>query len=374
MTSTELATTPAGAVANQPTTDLTIRSDQSDFTPIQRAALAQLGVEEASDDDVKVFFHQCRTTGLDPFRKQIYMIGRRTKVKEWNPNTRQQEEKWVMKQTIQIGIDGYRLACRRIANALGIKVETDGPYWHDGDQWRDVWLDPTSPPRAAKFTITRDGETYTATANYAEYVQTYNTQQGPKPNSMWAKMPANQLAKCAEAAARRQAFPDQFSGVVFEDAAQHNVIDGEVMAEPKPTKKGASGVNGVAAALGVTQVPAEQPDTPVDVEQAPADSIPDTAAPPSNTPSKDALKTLNGLFERAGIGWRSTEDKAKKKTVIETLIGRTMEDAASLTADEVAHVTEQLEQVATEGANSGTGDQLLVDTITQILAEKAAEQ
>lgn len=366
MTSTDLATTTTGAIATQPQTELTIRSDQSDFTPIQRAALAQLGVEEASDDDVKVFFHQCRTTGLDPFRKQIYMIGRRTKVKEWNPNTRQQEEKWVMKQTIQIGIDGYRLACRRIANALGIRIETDGPFWHDGEQWRDVWLDPTTPPRAAKFTITRDGESYTAIANYAEYVQTYNTQQGPKPNSMWAKMPANQLAKCAEAAARRQAFPDQFSGVVFEDAAQHNVIDAEVLPEP-PKKAGTRGTAGVAAALGVTRSPAAE----TEPEEAPADDTPesDTAAP-----SKESWKTLSALFDRAGIGGRSNADKAKKKTIIETLISRQVEDDIPLTADEVAHVIDQLEQLIAEGENSGSGDEMLIATVGDILAEKAAAE
>ncbi|AOE44077.1 RecT-like ssDNA binding protein [Gordonia phage Blino] len=365
MTSTEIATT-GGAVATQPTTELTIRSDQSEFTPIQRAALAQLGVEEASDDDVKVFFHQAKRTGLDPFAKQIYMIGRRTKVKEWNPSTRQQEEKWVMKQTIQIGIDGYRLACRRIANALGIKLEVDGPYWHDGTQWLDVWLDAGNPPKAAKFTVTRDGEKYTAIANYAEYVQTYNTQQGPKPNSMWAKMPANQLAKCAEAAARRQAFPDQFSGVVFEDAA-HTVIDSEVVDEP-PKKDGGRGAAGLAAALGVTdEQPSESSPEPEHSQVVDADTEP--APTSSSSPTAEQGQRVNELFTRAGL----TADDGVGRGIVVAALLPDRDPSTALTADQADHVITTLEQLVTEGENSGTGDQVLIDTVESLITEHDTE-
>ncbi|QAY05793.1 RecT-like ss DNA binding protein [Gordonia phage Vasanti] len=338
MTSTEIATT-GGAVATQPTTELTIRSDQSEFTQIQRAALAQLGVEEASDDDVKVFFHQAKRTGLDPFAKQIYMIGRRTKVKEWNPNTRQQEEKWVMKQTIQIGIDGYRLACRRIANALGLKLEVDGPYWHDGTQWLDVWLDAGNPPKAAKFTVIRDGEKYTAIANYAEYVQTYNSSNGPQPTSMWAKMPANQLAKCAEAAARRQAFPDQFSGVVFEEAA-HTVIDSEVV-EEQPKKEGGRGAAGLAAALGVTD------DEP--------------AAETTTAPTEEQGKRVDELFTLAGV----TDGPSRGRVVTALLPDR--DPSTMLTATQAGHVIDVLEQLANEGKD------VLADTVASILDETTTQ-
>ncbi|AMS03956.1 RecT-like ssDNA annealing protein [Gordonia phage UmaThurman] len=355
MSSTEIATT-GGAVATQPTTELTIRSDQSEFTPIQRAALAQIGVEEASDDDVKVFFHQAKRTGLDPFAKQIYMIGRRTKVKEWNPNTSRQEEKWVMKQTIQIGIDGYRLACRRIANALGIKLEVDGPYWHDGTQWLDVWLDAGNPPKAAKFTVTRDGEKYTAIANYAEYVQTYNSSNGPQPTSMWAKMPANQLAKCAEAAARRQAFPDQFSGVVFEEAA-HTVIDSEVVDEA-PKKEGGRGAAGLAAALGVTdEDPSESTAKPESEQVVDAEVETDTE------PTKEQFKRLNDLFVAAGL---TKDDKNGRRIVAAQLVPDRDPDAP-LTAANVDHIADMLQQLRDQG------EQVLIDTVESLITEHDTE-
>jgi hypothetical protein len=49
-----------------------------------------------------------------------------------------------------------------------------------------------------------------AVAHYDEYVQ---KKQDGNPNTMWAKMPANQLAKCAESLALRRAFPRQLSGL-----------------------------------------------------------------------------------------------------------------------------------------------------------------
>ncbi|MBU8832364.1 hypothetical protein KL858_23275, partial [Mycolicibacterium goodii] len=61
----------------------TIRPDQQTWDENQLAILRALGVEDTTKADVDLFFHYCRTTGLDPFRKQIYMIGRNTKLVEW---------------------------------------------------------------------------------------------------------------------------------------------------------------------------------------------------------------------------------------------------------------------------------------------------
>ncbi|WP_237714275.1 hypothetical protein [Mycobacteroides abscessus] len=67
-------------------TELAIHTGQARFSEAQRAALRQLGIEDATDGDLDVFFHVCQTTGLDPFRKEIYMIGRNTKLTEWLDN------------------------------------------------------------------------------------------------------------------------------------------------------------------------------------------------------------------------------------------------------------------------------------------------
>jgi hypothetical protein len=76
--STALATTNGTALAFNPT------PDQIELIKRQIA----IG---ASDDELALFLHQCRRTGLDPLAKQVYAIKRGGKM------------------TIQTAIDGFRL-------------------------------------------------------------------------------------------------------------------------------------------------------------------------------------------------------------------------------------------------------------------------
>lgn len=225
-------------IAVQAKTELVIAPEQTEFTDVQLAALRHAGVENAPPGDVAVFFHQAKRTGLDPFAKQIYMIGRKTKV----------DNNYQMRYTIQIGIDGYRLNGRRAAAAAGDQLATEGPFWRgETGDWDDVWLDHKTPPLAAKFTIIRNGQPFTGVAMYHEYVQTYfdTDSKTHVPNSMWSKMPANQLAKCAEVAAWRRAYPDDFSGLVYEDTAQ--IIDETGAPVRVRSERGGRGVEALRA-------------------------------------------------------------------------------------------------------------------------------
>ena len=191
---------------------LVLKSDQDTFTGQQMAALQALGVENASQGDLMLFLNQAQRTGLDPFSKQIYMIGRRQKV----------DGQWVMKQTIQVGIDGFRLIARRAADAAHERFSMDDVLWADQKgQWRDMWIWPT-PPLAAKVTIYRGEGKFSAVAAYSEYVGTrYDKATGQQvPNSMWASKPALMLTKCAEALALRKAFPQELSGLYTSDEMQ----------------------------------------------------------------------------------------------------------------------------------------------------------
>lgn len=173
--------------------------------------------ENVTDDEFNVFLEVSARAGLNPFNKQIYIIAR------GSGDNR--------KATIQVAIDGYRLIAERSGEHEGTIKEWCGP---DGE-WKDVWLNDTVPPAAARATVIRNGSKFVHVCTYKEYVQTKagwsaGAEKGSKPDlqvptEMWQKMPANQLAKCAEAGALRMAFPAEMSGIFVdaEEAAMERV-------------------------------------------------------------------------------------------------------------------------------------------------------
>lgn len=197
-------------VAHTHSTDLTITPDQTAFTPTQVAALEHMGVKGAPDEDLAVFFNHVARTGLDPFLKQIYMIGRKTRV---NVGGRWED---AVKYTIQTGIDGYRVIGHRAARETGTKVAVSAPEWmHPSGKWLGAWSKAWGYPVAARVTISRDGERFEAVANFDEYAQTKGRDGGL--NSMWEQRPAGQIAKCAESLAWRLAFPHDLNGIYTTD-------------------------------------------------------------------------------------------------------------------------------------------------------------
>lgn len=207
--------------------ELIISGQQSTFSAPQVAALAHMGVDQAPEGDLQVFFHVCQRTKLDPFARQIYMIGRPERALvngEWRP---------VTKYTIQTGIDGFRLIARRAAHDSHDSLEYEDTLWCGPDgAWRDVWLGDSADLRAAKATVVRGGRRFSHVALFAEYAQ---TKRDGSLTSMWATKGANQLAKCAEAGALRKAFPQDLGGMyvddemdrVATDAAASSVVTGQ---------------------------------------------------------------------------------------------------------------------------------------------------
>ncbi|MCX8648715.1 phage recombination protein Bet, partial [Bifidobacterium sp. B4107] len=194
--------------------DLTITDKQDGFTANQVAALQQMGVQNASQGDLAVFFHQVQRTGLDPFARQIYMIGRNQKT----PNG------WETKYTIQTGIDGFRLIARRAAERSHEAFGEPETLWCGEDGvWREVWLG-SKPPKGAKVVVQRGGGSFTGVATLSEYA---GRKKDGSLTSMWASKPALMLAKCAEALALRKAFPQDLSGLYTEDEMHDDVQDAQ---------------------------------------------------------------------------------------------------------------------------------------------------
>lgn len=231
---TEIARRPAGALAVQPT--------QTDWTPDQRAALDSLGIDDtATAGDLRVFLTYAQRTGLDPFARQIYLIGRNAKENingKWS---------WRKRYSIQVGIDGFRVIAARSGKFRGMTpTQWCGP---DG-VWRDVWLDP-EPPAAARVGVLH--------ADFAAPLQSVAVfdEYAPRKDDgtlsgLWPKMPALMIAKVAEALALRQAFPNDLSGIYV--AEEMDQAPPRVTGPAAPPRLPAEVLADVLAAVGEDQL------------------------------------------------------------------------------------------------------------------------
>lgn len=183
---------------------LALRGDQADWTPAQKAALVQIGIAEAPPGDQQVFLHVAQRSGLDPFARQIYMI------KRWDAQA--QANRW----TIQTAIDGYRVIAER-RTEYGGQLE---PQWCGEDGvWHDVWTS-REPPVAARVGVIRTdwANPVWGVAHFWEFAA---TKSNGDLTVMWATKGRHQIAKCAEAAALRKAFPQDFAGVYVDEEMEH---------------------------------------------------------------------------------------------------------------------------------------------------------
>lgn len=247
-------TIPAGALGIEPA--------QQFWNRYQLAALHQLGIEGAENADLALFLNYCQKTGLDPFARQIYFIGRNTR----------HGKRW----TIQTGIDGFRIIAERTGRYRGqTKQEWCGP----NGRWVEVWLDKV-PPAAARIGVRRSDfpEPLYAVATWREYA-VYDKER--KLTDFWYRMPSHMLSKVAEALALRKAFPENLSGIYSEDEMDRfNTLNNLV-----PTPRAETPAPATATATASAG--------PVDwqAEVRKAESV---------DPPEEALELLRALYRKAG--------------------------------------------------------------------------
>jgi phage recombination protein Bet len=221
-------------VTAEQATPLAIQPGQELFTDKQKAALAVLGIRDASNADLAVFMHYCQKTQLDPFSRQIYYIKRRENVNG------QMADKW----TIQVGIDGFRVIRDRAAQREGVTVDYEDTIWYDTDGGEhNVWLS-ADPPAACRVVLIK--HTPTGDLRYPGVLRTaaYMAMKDGRPVSQWKTQPDHMIEKCCEAFANRRGFPHDLADVYIEEetaAARHvqpppqrRVTAAEIIRDPEP--------------------------------------------------------------------------------------------------------------------------------------------
>lgn len=164
---------------------------------------------EVTDEELLYFAQVCKSTGLDPSKREIYGIFR---------NNKQKDGTYKKKLSIQTAIDGFRVAAER-SGQFGGSAEPEFVY--DKDVMISVNDRGTSKtvPNVAKVTVKkvmkdRVIET-TRTARWADYYPGEGTD-----GQMWRRYPEVMLAKVAEAQALRAAFPNCAELYVVEEMTE----------------------------------------------------------------------------------------------------------------------------------------------------------
>jgi phage recombination protein Bet len=180
----------------------TASTDLITFSDDQVGLIKRTIANDATDDELALFLHQAQKTGLDPLARQIHFQKYNTKS---GP-----------KIAIITGIDGYRL----VADRTGKYAGSDEPVF----EGRIEGKYPAKATVTVWKLVANQRMPFSASVYWEEYYP------GDKKGFQWRKMPHVMLAKCAEAAALRKAFPADLSGVYTSDEMQQaDFIEGEVL-------------------------------------------------------------------------------------------------------------------------------------------------
>ena len=144
-----------------------------------------------TDPEINYARSVCAHLQLNPLLNQIHFVKRKN------------HSDGTYSVTVQVGIDGFRLAAERTGKYAG----SDDPVF-------EYRTNDTQKKQPSKATVTVykviDGVRcpFTASARWEEYYPGEG-----KMGAMWRKMPHGQLGKCAEALALRKAFPAELSAL-----------------------------------------------------------------------------------------------------------------------------------------------------------------
>lgn len=321
----------------------------SGYTPEQIELIKNTVAKGTSDNELALFLTMAQSSGLDPFRRQIYAIMRGTREQvngQWT---------YVQRMVVQVAIDGLRLIADRTERYVPGQATM---YEHDESG------NLHSATAYVKKLVAGVWHEYGATAFWSEYAQ---TKKDGGPTEMWAKMPKVMLGKCAEALALRRGFPGETSGYYTHDEM------GQADNDPRP-------------AIEVLPVAPSTPRRP----QLTVDAAPMLAARPSTSPGAIAATAANERERMlAGIdkvwGLLGTEYGVRPSIDRDDLAAMSVGELKELGRAEKAYLADLRNGVATvpvdappatettpapvDGLYDGNGEPLLVFGVDAVVDE-----
>jgi phage recombination protein Bet len=170
---------------------------QRGVTPEQWNTLCRSLYPGAKPESVLLVLDYCKVRRLDPMKKACHIVPMRVKdaTGEW---------KW--RDVVMPGIYEYRTTAQRTGEYLGHNEPTYGPT---------VEVAGVAAPEWCALTVTRWNHLANRVAEYPVRVwfsEVVATDNSGKANARWSRAPRQMLTKCAEAAALREAFPDELGG------------------------------------------------------------------------------------------------------------------------------------------------------------------
>lgn len=193
-----------------------------DFSPDQKDLIKRTVAKDATDDELSMFLHIARQSGLDPLRRQIHFLKMQGRV-----------------VTIA-DVNGLQARAAREADYEGI---LHAPVYEKDDFLLDnvtgqVVRHTTNPLGAngaligAWAIVKRRGmQPFVSVVRFREY-------DASSRNPIWKSMPAMMIDKCAKSTALRLAYPEQL-GSIYEPAELDNADEREVNPPPPiPTENG----------------------------------------------------------------------------------------------------------------------------------------
>lgn len=169
----------------------------------------------AADDSVAMVLSYCAARGLDPMLKPVHIVP------VWD------QKSGSMRDVVMPGIPLYRIQAARTGNYAGKSEPEYGP-----DVTEKLGARSVTYPSWCRVTVRRiiAGQVFEFTAK--EYwKENYATKKRDtdEPNTMWAKRPYGQLAKCTEAQALRMAFPEETGGEPTAEEMEGKVLPPDAM-------------------------------------------------------------------------------------------------------------------------------------------------